>query len=185
MKIPYLKINNKIYKNFFMLQFNFVEVIENFIRQKKPVTAIHGDFCLSNILYCPDSKKITLIDPRGSFGHPGIYGHPSYDYAKLLHCLHGKYDYIISNHYKLKEIDQNTFSLEVFSPRLIQDLHQFCCTLLLEKNINLEFLYLIESTLFLSMIALHYEDFERQKAFFLTGLMNLNSILEGNYANLH
>lgn len=185
MKAPVVQINNKTYKNFHVLQPQFIKDIQNFILKKPSITAIHGDFCFSNILYCPRSADIKLIDPRGSFGKAGIYGHPYYDYAKLLHCFHGKYDYIINDDYDLHEIDKNKYYFNVCPSLLYNKLHDEYRKLLKERGVDLNFLYLIEASLFLSMTSFHYEDPKRQKTLFLNGLIILNNYFEGKYENLY
>jgi len=40
----------------------------------KDVSLLHGDFCFSNIMISDDLKKIKLVDPRGGFDDPSIYG---------------------------------------------------------------------------------------------------------------
>jgi dTDP-glucose pyrophosphorylase len=61
----------------------------------------HGDYCFSNILYDVSNQIVRLIDPRGSFNRPGIYGDPRYDVAKLRHSTHGCYDYITADMFQL------------------------------------------------------------------------------------
>ena len=58
---------------------------------------VHGDLCLSNILYDLRSRVCKLLDPRGSFGSAGIYGDPRYDIAKLYHSTYGLYDFITND----------------------------------------------------------------------------------------
>ena len=58
---------------------------------------VHGDLCLSNILYDLRSRVCKLLDPRGSFGSAGIYGDPRYDVAKLYHSTYGLYDFITND----------------------------------------------------------------------------------------
>ena len=58
---------------------------------------VHGDLCLSNILYDLRSRICKLLDPRGSFGAAGIYGDPRYDVAKLYHSIYGLYDFIAND----------------------------------------------------------------------------------------
>lgn len=184
-EVSTININNKPYQTFQSLQEYFANAIHQYILQQAHTTMIHGDFCFSNILYCPKTKDIKLIDPRGSFVQHGIYGDPDYDYAKLLHCLHGNYDYIVNNNYDLQELDANSFIFHwpssLFLNRLHSHYQKFCDM----RGINSEFFYLIEASLFLSMAALHYECQKRQKALFLMGLIILNNFFEGNYENLH
>ncbi len=185
LNFPSIRINGKIYNNFQHYQARFNKSFREFIALYPEISIIHGDFCFGNILYCLTTKDIKLIDPRGSFGLTGIYGHPYYDYAKLLHCLHGKYDLIVNNQYELTEIGEKEFIFHIFKSPIIDDLFQYFKLFLREKNIDLQFLYLIEASLFLSMAALHYEDPHRQKALFFTGIMILNDFYEGKYENLH
>lgn len=180
-----IKINGKIYKNFFKFQEEFIESVQNFVSKYAYLTAIHGDFCFGNILYCPKTIQIKLIDPRGSFGNSGIYGHPFYDYAKLLHCLHGGYDQIVTNQYQLEQRDTNDFLFQKSQNHLLISLHKTFRELVHERGIELEFLYLIEASLFLSMTILHYEDPQRQKALFLNGIIILNEYFEEKYKNLY
>jgi len=178
-------INGIQYKTFKMLKENFINAIEGCIHKHSCVTAIHGDFCFSNILYCPKSKKIKLIDPRGSFGSQGIFGDPYYDYAKLLHCVHGQYDHMVHHQYKLYEEKPGEFILEKPLSSVLENLHKSCREILKKRGINLSFIYLIEASLFLSMASLHYEDLSRQKALFLTGIIMLNDFFEGKNENLY
>lgn len=185
LKTPYLIINNKSYDNFFKLKDFFVKSIQDLSAEDSYLSVFHGDFCFSNILYCPKTKNIKLVDPRGSFGIEGIYGHAYYDYAKLLHCLHGRYDYIVNNDFELEEKEFGQFNLKSSCSTVLHKLYQFYCQLLDIRGVNLTFLYFIEASLFLSMPVLHYEDFRRQKALFLTGLIILNNIFRGHHENLY
>ena len=58
---------------------------------------VHGDLCLSNILYDLRSRVCKLLDPRGSFGVAGIHGDPRYDVAKLYHSVYGLYDFLTND----------------------------------------------------------------------------------------
>jgi dTDP-glucose pyrophosphorylase len=64
---------------------------------------IHGDLCLSNILYDLRAQVCKLIDPRGSFGPAGIFGDPRYDVAKLYHSVYGLYDFITNDLFQIRE----------------------------------------------------------------------------------
>lgn len=172
-----LIINDKPYKNFFELQKKFIKTMNCFLTKKPDISLIHGDFCLSNILYCPQTKTIKLIDPRGSYGVSGVYGHPYYDYAKLIQGFHGKYDNILNGKYVLKETTIGNYFFEIPETFLMKNLYHYCCDLFEENNIDIPFLYLIEASLFLSMVPLHYECLERQTALFLKGIMLLNDCL--------
>lgn len=74
-KEPILTINGRQYRNFPLLKHEFINKLRRLSAQHSKITAIHGDFCFSNILYSSHNHFIKLIDPRGSFGESGIYGH--------------------------------------------------------------------------------------------------------------
>ena len=180
-----LTINGKKYKNFAYYQEQFSLHLREFFEQHPLTTVIHGDFSFSNILYCPLNKAIKLVDPRGSFGSEGIYGHPYYDYAKLMHCINGGYDYIVGGNFNLTEKSAANYNFRVDTSPLLKELYLHFKKLLLQRQLNVEILHLIESSLFLSMAALHYEDIKRQKALFLNGLILMNSFFEQHSENMH
>ncbi|HRD69690.1 MAG TPA: hypothetical protein PK657_06075 [Legionella sp.] len=178
---PVLTINGITYKNFAALENEFINLMTRLSKKHTHISAVHGDFCLSNILYSNQDNIIKLIDPRGSFGDIGIYGDSNYDYAKLLHCLHGRYDYLVNGFYELEEINTSQFSLNTTHSDLLDQLYYFYINSLIEKEVSMEFIYLIEASLFLSMTPLHYENKQRQKALYLTGIIILNDVINGYY----
>lgn len=147
-----------------------------YLVQTAGITIVHGDYCFSNILYDINSHIVRLIDPRGNFGKDGIYGDPRYDIAKLRHSVAGKYDYIVSDLFNLEECDQR-FTFEIFArPDSNQILIQFD-ELLTEYGYNLDDVKWIEALLFLTMIPYHQDKPLRQKAMFLIGILQLNTLL--------
>lgn len=141
---------------------------------------IHGDLCFSNILYEPSTNTVKFIDPRGEFFEEGVYGDPNYDLVKLMHSVHGGYDFIIHQMYLLEGANdvgykfnliqsEKTFSIKnVFLSRLHRDYNS--------KEIQT---FLVqEAMLFLSMLPLHKDDLKRQKAFYLTALKVLKEAKE-------
>jgi len=71
----------------------------------KEVSLLHGDFCFSNILISEDLKRIKILDPRGGFDEPSIYGPKAYDIAKLSQSAYSWYDKIVEGHYHLLRSD--------------------------------------------------------------------------------
>jgi hypothetical protein len=71
----------------------------------KDVSLLHGDFCFSNIMISDDLKRIKLVDPRGGFEDPSIYGPKAYDIAKLAQSSYSWYDKIVENQYELRRSD--------------------------------------------------------------------------------
>jgi len=136
---------------------------------------IHGDMCFSNILYDLPGKVCRFIDPRGSFGKPGIWGDIKYDIAKMYHSIDGRYDYIINDFFVLNQ-SGDSFKLEVFSSEENSSLKEDFEAIFFKKFDSVK-IKLIESILFLTMGQFHYDNRKRQTAMFLTGLSLLNEVL--------
>jgi hypothetical protein len=142
---------------------------------------IHGDLCFPNILYDPVSRLFKFIDPRGSFGDSGIYGDGRYDIAKLLHSLHGGYDFLIHDMFRL-EHDGKKLRLQQFFPAtrgaVLEAFKQG-----FGGHYDLREARTLEGLLFLSMCPLHRDNPARQTAMFVTGLRILNELL--NHEDMH
>lgn len=146
----------------------FVEI--NGLLDIDSLSPIHGDFCFSNLLYDPKVQVVKLIDPRGEFGVPGIYGDPRYDLAKLSHSFSGGYDFIVSDHFDVVLSDSG----EIKYGSALQPYHQqvkaiFDSSLLVDANLRRQVMA-IEALLFLSMLPLHADAPKRQFAMLATGL---------------
>lgn len=128
---------------------------------------IHGDLCFANILVETNYNFMRLIDPRGSFGIPGVYGDIRYDLAKLLHSLEGGYDFIIEDLVNVNVIDTEISCEFMSKPYSLLNLFEHSFSKQIEK---IEELRLIESTIFLSMLPLHKNSLSRQYAMLATGM---------------
>ena len=127
---------------------------------------IHGDFCFPNILYSPESEALKLVDPRGSWGKPGIHGDSKYDYAKLLHSVSGGYDSIINDYCDVRA-NGTAIDVHVFKPPIAGFLER---TLLEAMPHRPQVIELLEGSIFVSIAALHREDPRRQLAMLALGL---------------
>lgn len=137
---------------------------------------IHGDLCLSNILYDLRSRICKLIDPRGDFGGSGIYGDQRYDLAKLYHSVYGLYDFITNDLFKIT-VDGTHISFDIRSgPRHQEISNRF------EKVFFASFarrdVLLLTGLLFASMPALHYDAPQRQLAMYARSLQLLDEYFE-------
>ena len=137
---------------------------------------IHGDYCLSNILYDLNNQIVRLIDPRGSFGEKGIYGDPRYDIAKLRHSVAGSYDYIVGDLFNIT-FSNNAFECSIFEDEKNKHLEQYIDTCIVKNGYHLEEIKLIEGLLFLSMIPYHTDHFERQQMMYIKCIQILGGIL--------
>jgi hypothetical protein len=136
----------------------------------RPTQIMHGDFCFSNILYDSRVQRIHVIDPRGyvfDASKPSIYGDARYDLAKFAHSVVGRYDQIVAGRYALTGEPKN-FSIsfeqaphhawaeralaEIFPAAASREIRALTCGL------------------FLSMLPLHADRPDRQRAFIANAL---------------
>jgi dTDP-glucose pyrophosphorylase len=139
-------------------------------------TVIHGDLCLSNILYDLRSGIVKLVDPRGSFGDKGVYGDPRYDVAKLYHSIHGLYDFIVNDLFTVTmERAGGRIALHLELPARPEH-HEIRRRFegIFFPTFDREEVLLITGLLFISMPALHYDAPRRQLAMLTRGLELLN-----------
>ncbi len=154
--------NQIIDKNYLRIknENEFLSFFDNKIKSSKhfkKISFFHGDLTFSNIFYDLQNDKLNFIDPMGDF-----YGHWIYDISKLYQCVYGKYDYIDSNLYNLngKEIkyyDKGDEPVKnAFKDTILNKLSKK------EKEI----IKIIASSLYLSMIPLHYHSKKNQDLFY-------------------
>ena len=134
-------------------------------------SVIHGDFCLSNLLFDRRNCFLRCIDPRGRFGGYDIYGDPLYDLAKLSHSFIGGYDFLVNGLARIAVEGRGDIR---FAP-LRQPHHQMIETqfrrwLARRCGDSLPRVRLIESLLFISMTPLHADRPQAQVAMMATGL---------------
>ncbi len=136
---------------------------------------VHGDLCLSNILYDLRCRVCKLIDPRGSFGTPGIYGDPRYDVAKMYHSVYGLYDLITNDLFDVK-VYENEISLAI---RARQFHHDVCGRFerVFFSHFDRSDILLLTGLLFASMPALHYDMPKRQIAMYSRAVQLINEAL--------
>ncbi len=137
---------------------------------------IHGDFCLSNILYDVNNQIVRLIDPRGSFGEKGIYGDPRYDMAKLRHSFCGGYDFILADLFSLEIKEKDKFESDIFGGEQYDEIGRLVDTAITGAGYVLLDIIFIEALLFLSMIPLHQGKPDRQLMMYLTAIKTLNAL---------
>lgn len=136
----------------------------------KVLAPIHGDMCFSNLMYDPRGRHIKLIDPRGEFGIPGIYGDPRYDKAKLLHSYAGGYDFIVSDHFDVSVSAEGQLACYIKRDDYHQKVGQIFDVALFADEQDLSQCNAIQALLFLSMLPLHSDKPQRQLAMLHIGL---------------
>lgn len=137
-------------------------------------TMIHGDFCFPNILYDIRTGNVKLIDPRGEFGALGIYGDYRYDLAKLIHSVDGHYEFIINDRFSV-DASEHELSYRIHLTEQHHNRRQLFDSMLESRYPNERAdLYALESLLWLSMVALHSDEPDRQRVMLAQGIEKYN-----------
>lgn len=135
---------------------------------------LHGDLCLSNILYDSRNDDIVILDPRGlnANNEMTIYGDLKYDIAKLFHSFIGFYDFIISSEFEINNFNEIYFVNDYFTKEIRE---AFLKYEFIDGFKNIEILPLT-ILLFLSMLPLHKDKPLRQKAMLLNAIRLYNML---------
>lgn len=136
---------------------------------------IHGDFCLSNILFDSRSGRIKVIDPRGLDSNQRMKnsGDLRYDIAKLAHSVVGLYDHIVAGAFELEYESTpvvNRFKLDIHIDERIMDVQNLFLDLELLPGVTPRPLMPMVVLLFISMLPLHSDRPQRQTAFLANAL---------------
>lgn len=134
---------------------------------------MHGDFCFSNVLYSSRVQRIRVVDPRGYIktGANTIMGDVRYDLAKLLHSVVGRYDQIIAGRYAMSADDSGRYTIEFENAPHHMWLNEALQSLQIAgiPAASAE-IRAITVGLFLSMLPLHADRPDRQRAFIANAL---------------
>ena len=169
----FISINGKKLKNWSLIRDKIEKKIET-IYNKDDNCLIHGDLYFSNILYDSETSKYKIIDPRGKWGN-GISGDIKYDIAKIRHSIVGGFDTITNGLYTVTYEKTDGVEINMFEPKNYEIICEDLDTNI-KKYWNLDEIKMIEGLLFISMLPLHEDNFERQLAFFTIGIKRLNEI---------
>lgn len=155
------------------------EIVEDCLRRHAgthPVPGVmHGDFCLSNILFDSRADRIKVIDPRGldAGGGFAMHGDLRYDLAKLTHSVLGLYDHIVAGACDARQDwqpDVANLELTVYIDERVQAIQAaFAARRFLPDTTPLQVLPLT-ILLFLSMLPLHADNPQRQTALLANAL---------------
>ncbi len=136
---------------------------------KKKYLYIHGDFCLSNLLYDSRLSTIKLVDPKGHKNENNLYEMikcQTYDLTKLAHSLLGFYDLINTGEIIAESYCIKKNHIEINCNYSVDYYHE----MIYKKASSYEFLdncklkdYLPSTVLlFLSMLPIHSDNELRQ-----------------------
>lgn len=156
------------------LEYNFQDVFNytnKIISQTKPVLGfVHGDPCLSNIMFDPLAERWYFIDPRGYFFHDhDTFFDIHYDLAKLHHSMFGRYEAITAGKYEIYQ-RASTFELFIHENIYMTELEQVFDKMVSDLGYNSSRIRALSRSFFFSMIPLHFECEQKQLAFYLNGL---------------
>jgi len=134
---------------------------------------VHGDLCLSNILYDSRMRSIKLIDPRGADedGQRMLYGSQLYDVAKLTHSILGLYDHIVAGQYALS-VDGQRFSFRIFGADDVEEIQEAFRRYSFVPGVSVGAVEKTLPLLFIAMLPLHADSTIRQTAL-LANVMRL------------
>lgn len=173
----YQYINGKKYCGLSLLK-SEIEKFALKLSQNGKETIVHGDYCFSNILFDSSNYIFKLIDPRGRLdAEATIYGDPRYDIAKLRHSVVGLYDFIVQGLFKLTETNSG-FEYKILTTKDYRVLEDIFDKYSIANGFDVQEIKFIEGLLFLSMIPLHKDNFDRQKVFYLKSIELLNDTVK-------
>ena len=169
-----ISINNRPYLNYEIIWPEIRDYIEQNMLDYESVL-IHGDCCFSNILY--GEGVVRFIDPRGSFGKPGVYGDRRYDIAKLYHSVDGMYELIINDRFDATVNGVVDLELNFHYPKEAEkaktefEKHFF-------PKYNQKHAKILQGCIYIGMCARHYDSLARQIIMYATGVRLLNEAME-------
>lgn len=133
---------------------------------------MHGDFCFPNMFYDFRQQIVKVIDPRGSIdgGEASIHGDVRYDLAKLKHSIEG-YDLILSNRYVLDRNSESDVTIAFPQEGPTRWLNVVAGDFSVAgKRVSDPEILALTIHLFLSMLPLHADRPDRQRAFLANAL---------------
>lgn len=140
---------------------------------------LHGDLCFSNILFDSRSERIKVIDPRGLNFESifSIYGDQKYDLAKLAHSVIGLYDFIIAGRYSI-EVDADGYEYIKFEiDHRLKSIQKIFMEIDFIDGLKVKSIMPLVVLLFLSMLPLHADKPDRQKAMLLNAVRLYKEII--------
>jgi dTDP-glucose pyrophosphorylase len=168
----FLLVNNRSLANWHVLEQEVTKEIYN-LYCLSDNCVLHGDFCLSNILYDLRSGVVRLLDPRGSWGS-SANGDIKYDVAKLRHSICSDYDYMVNDLFCISTFG-NEVRYKISNSSKAKVKHYFDKTVSASYDLNQ--IKLIEGLLFIGMIPLHSDNTNRQLMMYVRGVELLNDAL--------
>lgn len=138
------------------------------VEDRRHLGVMHGDFCFTNVFYDFRTRQVRVIDPRGTVDGrtPTVLGDTRYDMAKLNHSIAGGYDFILANRFACDGFAERDMTLRFPQDGTLAWLPAVAAEFDLE-GLTLRDPQVAALTihLFLSMLPLHADRPDRQRAF--------------------
>jgi hypothetical protein len=115
----------------------------------------HGDLCLSNMLFHPQTGELCFIDPRGAASDDEFYRPVEYDLAKLTQSFLGAYEFILAEKTPTANWRRQATLLQA--------------QIIAEFALPQKYMRLCEASLFWSLLPLHIDQPEKLARFMLAG----------------
>jgi hypothetical protein len=134
---------------------------------------MHGDLCFTNMFYDFRTQRIKVIDPRGTIDgrNSTVLGDLRYDMAKLNHSIVGAYDFILAGRYNCTGFDERDLEITFPKDSAFAELNALAGDFDLRGHrLTDPEICAITIHLFLSMLPLHADRPERQRAFLANSL---------------
>ena len=106
-----------------------------------------------------------------------MYGDIKYDVAKIRHSVVGGFDTITNGLCSAIYNETDGIFTDVYKPKNYEDVCEKL-DLCIKERWNLDEIKIIEGLLFISMLPLHKDHFERQLALYSIGIQRLNEALD-------
>lgn len=189
----YVLINNKEYPSMKLilnlLMDKITKLRENSLKEsdifyqlvnidQERIFLAHLDLIFGNVFFDDKSKKIKVIDPRGSFADSKDYGDIYYDYAKIYQSIYGLYDFMVEDQFNIEKTEENHFYLKINETKNLKLIREAFNKLLPKKEINI--IKLLESLQFFAMTPAHSDNINRQIVQLCTGIKHLYETLDVN-----
>ena len=167
----YININGRKCRNIFFFQKEFEEKTDTL--PAKEFCLLHGDCTFSNLMLRKNGNPV-MIDPRGYFGHTGLYGDPAYDWAKLYYSISGNYDQFNIGNFRL-EITEDNVNLKIASNGW-EDMEEEFFNLLGNRVERWQIKF-IHAIIWLSLSTYSWDDYDSVCGAFYNGLFYLEEVL--------
>lgn len=143
------------------------------MERRSHLGVMHGDLCFTNVFYDFRTQRVRVIDPRGMIDNATVTtrGDVRYDMAKLGHSIVGAYDFILAGRFACDGFETRDTTITFPKDSSLDRLNE------VTREIDLGGLGLhtpeitaITIHLFLSMLPLHADRPDRQRAFVANAL---------------